>query len=438
MLTDGKWAYLNRIAAQFHRDTELIVFPGYEWTSPRQRGGHHNVFFRAAGFARVGVQEAPDLTLLYRGLRQKHDPEDVLIIPHAHQAADWRLSDLEMETLVEIMSGHGTFEWFGQRYLESGFRLGFVAASDDHLGHPGYSPGHPGRPGRRSNIFQFGGLAGAWAEEQTTKALFAALKERRVYATTGSQRIILDARLNGSPMGSQLPEAETRQIEGRAIGTAPIRRIELIRNGEVAATFDTRAAGAATAAAGRALVTIGFASESSVTFRDNPRGHRTWRGSLTVAGASLLSARLLGTPHPTADRLDVAANRIELDIATRGARRALALELEDASAATSLSFELEAATEAGVAPTQVRTPQQFSARSFALRLPEPGQVAEEVLTEDGYRDRVSVELGALRDDVEFRFTDRGQPGDSYYVKVEQIDGHLAWSSPWWVGGEPPR
>ena len=22
--------------------------------------------------------------------------------------------------------------------------------------------------------------------------------------------------------------------------------------------------------------------------------------------------------------------------------------------------------------------------------------------------------------------------------VEQVDGHLAWSSPWWVGGEPPR
>ena len=42
-------------------------------------------------------------------------------------------------------------------------------------------------------------------------------------------------------------------------------------------------------------------------------------------------------------------------------------------------------------------------------------------------------------DAEFSFTDRGGPDDDYYyVRVEQLDGHRAWSSPWWVGGERPR
>ena len=44
----------------------------------------------------------------------------------------------------------------------------------------------------------------------------------------------------------------------------------------------------------------------------------------------------------------------------------------------------------------------------------------------------------LRDDVSFRFLDRGEGANWYYLRVEQIDGHLAWSSPWWVGGERPR
>ena len=438
-LTDANWKYLNDAAKQFHRENELLVFPGYEWTVARQRGGHHNVFFRGPGFDRVPVQEAPDLSMLYRGLRQKHDPKDVLIIPHAHQNGDFRLSDLDMETLIEIMSGHGTFEWFGQRYLQSGFRVGFVGASDDHRGHPGYSPGHPTTAGVRSNIFQFGGLAAAWAPSKTTDDVFDALKARRAYATTGAQRIILDARLNGGAMGSALPLSETRRVEGRAIGTGPIRSIQLIKNGEVDGSFDT--SGAASGEASANEVTVRFYSESYVTIRDNPRGQRTWTGNLSVENGRLTGARFLGTPHLDADRLEVEEATVGFHFATRGSRRAIALTIEGTSASTRVAFDLEAAREMGTAPTQVRTPQEFAEARFALVVPELGQPqSEEVLEEGRYRDRVSVERAVgLRDDVEFSFTDRGgDPGDWYYVRVEQLDGHLAWSSPWWVGGEPPR
>ena len=40
---------------------------------------------------------------------------------------------------------------------------------------------------------------------------------------------------------------------------------------------------------------------------------------------------------------------------------------------------------------------------------------------------------------ELDFVDRGQAGsDYYYVRVTQLNGAHAWSSPVWVGGEPTR
>ncbi len=445
-LTDGLWEELNEAVREFHREGKLLVFAGYEWTSPRQRGGHHNVFFRNVGMQRVGVQMAPNLSDLYRGLRAEHDTDDVLIIPHAHQSGDWRQNDFRMESLIEIMSGHGTFEWFGSRYLEQGFRVGFVSASDDHRGHPGYSPGHQaGASGRRSNIFQFGGLAAVWAPARTTDAVFGALKARRAYATTGAQRIVLDARLNGAPMGSELDQTDRRAFEGRVIGTGPIRRVDLIRNGEVAATFDTRGTGGSALPEGQFESLVSFFSETWVDIRDNPRGQRPWRGSVTVEGANLVSGRLTGTPLP-ADRLRVDGKSASFDLTTRGSRRSFALVLEGDPVAVRLNVEIAAAVEYGTAPTQVRTPQQFAAAEFTLVLPAaPGTSAgarggnERVFREGDYRDSVRVDLiEGLRDDVTFRFADFGEGEDWYYLRVEQTDGHLAWSSPWWVGGEKPR
>ena len=41
---------------------------------------------------------------------------------------------------------------------------------------------------------------------------------------------------------------------------------------------------------------------------------------------------------------------------------------------------------------------------------------------------------------EVDFSDHGamRPGDYYYVRVDQLDGARAYSSPIWVGGEPRR
>ena len=440
-LDDGEWQFLNQAAERFTREGDFLVYPGYEWTSTRTRGGHHNVFFRRPGHARVNVQRAPVLSELYLILENENEPKDALVIPHAHQAGDWRLSNYKFERLIEIMSQHGTFEWFGQKYLENGYQVGFIAASDDHKGHPGYAPGNRlGLTSERSNLHEFGGLAAVLAPEKTIDAVFDGLRDRQAYATNGANRIILLAELNGKRMGTNQRQVNQRVLEGRAIGTAPIDRIDIVKNGEVVHS-DRHADGER----GSFVFQVHFESDSVPLFRDNPRGQHTWKGRLRVEGAKLKRASLPGKVNRSFDRADLMADgTVAFSVATRGLRRSFELEFEKGSVtdAARIEIELEPEVERGTAPPRRRRYAQIPEAAFAFPIGrlEAESEAEEMLIE-GYHDRIWVQrLGAaLTDDVTFRYEDQDEtPDDWYYVRVQQVDGGIAWSSPFWVGAEPPQ
>ena len=116
----------------------------------------------------------------------------------------------------------------------------------------------------------------------------------------------------------------------------------------------------------------------------------------------------------------------------------LGLQLAGTTGNTRFRFDLKATREMGTAPVQIRQSDQFPAADFVLALPGGEAANEKVFATAYHQDQITVEPLRRRADVEFQFTDRGRPGDWYYVRVEQTDGHLAWTSPWWIGGEPPR
>ena len=225
-LDDAEWE-LSRSAVQaFDEPGRFIPYLGWEWTRHARFGGHHNVLFRdAEGKDRVSALEYPTLSELYQGLHARYDPAEVLVIPHAHNPGDYRQSDPQLEPLIEMMSMHGTFEWFVRQYLSHGHQVGLVAASDDHLSHPGYSAPN------RNSLAQRGGLGAVLAPEKSRDAIFDAMKQRRTYATTGD-RIILDVTVNGTEMGQRGDYADERTVEGRVIGTAPIESVTLLKNDE--------------------------------------------------------------------------------------------------------------------------------------------------------------------------------------------------------------
>jgi len=168
----------------------------------------------------------------------------VIVIPHhpsavwriASAATDWDFHDEELQRLVEIFSRHASSEEYGclsiyaknnrqvpyksvQDALDRGYMFGIIGGSDSHQEEHGIE----------------GGIMAAFMKEDSRTALFDAMYDRRVYATTGAG-ILLDFKINGKKMGRSVSVAgekpEVRICAG-VLGTGPIAKVEIIKNRKV-------------------------------------------------------------------------------------------------------------------------------------------------------------------------------------------------------------
>lgn len=428
-LDDFEWSTMVDATQEYNAPGEFITYLGYEWTAGLPSGGHHNVLFRQLDNQdRVPIQEAPTLEALFEGLRREKRAQDVVTIPHAHAPGNWKLSDATLERVVEITSMHGSFEWFGENYVKQGHEVGFVGASDDHRARPGVTGTTPG------GLEQFGGLGAVLAASKTRDAIFAGLRARATYATTG-ERIALELRANGKIMGARLPVRSEVHLRGAVYGTAPIETIEIIKNGDTVWQKNF----AATRLTPQCAALVTFESEADPMTYDVPRGARTWEGTIDVRGATLNGLDALGIDNvynEFAVMSDTKDGRVTFSCRTRGRPNSLLLHLTGASEDTEIVVSLEE-TQEGIrllTNTGLRT---FPAET--IRLPfaklNNGRMAHDASV-DAFTDTLRVTIldpDASRD-RDLNYTGAGAAeGDYYYVRVQQIDGAVAWSSPWWVG-----
>ncbi|HKY94642.1 MAG TPA: hypothetical protein VJL84_05020, partial [Kiloniellales bacterium] len=222
-INNAFWAQLNELSAAFHEDGRFLTLPGYEWSGNTGVGGDRNVYFRSEGrplrrSSHALVADRSDIgsdATTARELFAALAPEDCVVYAHVGgRPADVAYAhDPRLETAMEIHSDWGTFEWLLGDCFRLGYRVGVVANSDGHKGRPGAS--FPGA----SEFGAYGGLTCFLMDRLTRDDLFACLKRRRHYATTGN-RLFLDLAVSAaSPFAwfAQDPQLGVQTPSDRAV-----------------------------------------------------------------------------------------------------------------------------------------------------------------------------------------------------------------------------
>jgi len=251
-LTDRQWDYFTAVTNDWNRDGRFVTLVGQEWTS--QRFGHRNVYYRGDGgpILRRHDPVHGDLSNLY-GVAREHG---ALVIPHhsanAEMGVDWSLGhDPEVERLVEIHSIWGNSERPAERgnpfpilnhggekpgqhvqdALALGRRYGFTGGGDIHDGRPGDELHSLQHDPPQYHRLRRQGIMGVWAPGLSRSAVFDALWNRRVFATT-NVRVLLRFSINGHPMGSEISADNDLRVTVDAASPSPIARIDIVRNGD--------------------------------------------------------------------------------------------------------------------------------------------------------------------------------------------------------------
>ncbi|MEW5722865.1 MAG: CehA/McbA family metallohydrolase [Thermodesulfobacteriota bacterium] len=256
---EAMWGLIEPAARRASVKGRFTAFSGFEW-SGRFAQGHRNVFFQPGSWTtEVLSYKNPNTNTILKlwNHLEAQKLEAVTVAHHtafASNAMGNELShwDRKFDRLIEVTSDNGEYEFpqsplilspqgraqFGRTVsdaLAKGLRYGLVGQSDSHLGMPGlYIQGKTG----------YGGIPGFTAVISHSPApndIYEAMRARRCYATD-SRKIFLDFRVNQNLMGSEITLSPTQeiQIEIRAIGTGPIKKVELLQNERIIKTFENR------------------------------------------------------------------------------------------------------------------------------------------------------------------------------------------------------
>jgi hypothetical protein len=418
---DDLWRSFNEATARAYQPGRFVTLPGYEWSGNTPLGGDRNVYYEAEGGPLVhsSADLLPDQETrypiaytadeLFAILRQQEDPKALVIAHVGGRYADMAMHDDDVEVAVEVHSAWGTFEWLLEDALERGYRVGVVANSDGHKGRPGAS--YPGA----STFGSLGGLTAVLAGALDRQSVAAALRARRCYATTG-HRPLLDVTLalpNGSTamMGEVVPwNGGIPELKVHVVGTGPLQAVWL-RNG------------LRTLSVWRPPVDDGYgAKRIKITWGGAERRGRArlavWDGSLSVEDNAIIAVQPINAWNPERPIEQPQSDLLTWRSITTGGACGAIITL----------------AEPDVGALHVQTRQGALRCAIADLSDEP----------------LAVELGGVGKRIEVaRLPNNGGPraatlalplialqaGDNpLYVRVDQEDGHMAWSSPIYLVG----
>ncbi len=425
------WPNVQEAIAAANRDGEFVAFPGYEWHSAEF--GDRSVLFPEDNSELLHAEHIDELTEFAR-------KRGAMLIPHhvgyrsglPGRGANWDSIDESVSPLLEIFSEHGGAErdrgpwpyvrhtngprttrntW--QHALAMGKRLGCMCSTDDHFGYPG----------------AYGeGLTGVYASEHTRAAIWEALWARRTIGVTGD-RIELAFTLNGEPVGSELPPTSWRHIEVEVSGWDDVAMVEVLRNNRVIHRYfpeDHADLDAPFNAPVKCRVEFGWGPWTALGI---PRV-ADWEMLLRVDGGTMRRYMPCFQSGPMDEER---RNRV-LEFDEEHCRWESYTSREGCFAETptnAVVFEIEGGPDTTVM-LDLESPARRSWSWTLAELMESSAVqftgdypCESLLVHRLVPQAMSTALFALDDDRD--------TADFYYVRVTQTNGHMAWSSPIWLG-----
>ncbi len=416
-VTDEDWKRLNDQVRAFHRDGHFVVFPGYEWSGNTPAGGDRNVIYLdedqpiyRSSHWQVPHIPASDLTPahtaadLFERVRA-HRPERTLLAAHVGgryaEIRDRRYFDQDLGPLVELVSCWGVFEWMLWDAFDMGYIVGVMCNSDGHKGRPGAEGPGAGQFGIAN------GLTCVLAESKTRDAIFHALKSRHCYGTTGA-RIDLDFRIDDHVMGSFVQNSPPHACAFASVqGTAPIEKLELFEHKRILHTVRPAA-----------FTRLTHSRRIRISWRGSRirgRGRRVnWDGVIRSRQARIVSATgIFDTPIDGIR--SISDHEVTFVSQTTGDTDSIDLHLDD-STRGAIQFH----SKAGQCEVDLREFSDESPRkSFDF-----GGLDMQVTIERYPEEPVEAFL-------ELKHTVHPPAGEltPYFVKVTQVDGQMAWSSP---------
>ena len=242
------WVECLTVNEEFYEPGRFVTVPAWESSNAY---GHANLYLRTPESKGGTWLWNPDVCP-----SEVTFPDDVVMVPHhpncgqviergTHRELlskgifwakyDWSIPNPRAR-LVEIVQGRSNFEadaldaYWGikmgdqgasvQDALALGWRLGFVAGTDNHEGYPTQKPG------------QYVGMTCYRAPELSRDAIWQALDQRWTYATSGVP-IVCEFFVNGVRSGAEGTLASNGPVafSARLHGTAPIEVVEIVSMG---------------------------------------------------------------------------------------------------------------------------------------------------------------------------------------------------------------
>ena len=407
-ITKELWQEVNEKTRQYNDPGKLVIFLGYEWSGLTPAGGDHNIYFKGdTGELHRSdhwlIEDKSDadtdrypIDKLWEEFKERKDVMGVAHIGGRHANLDYWTP--EHVPLIEVHSHHGTFEWFLEEALNRGYKVGFIATSDDHTCRPGYTL-------TTQDFTTRGGYTAVYAEELTREALWEAFWARRVYGTTG-ERIILDVSVDGHKMGEEIDAKDSVGVSVNVHGTKSLHSIEVMRSTECVYRHPF-----ADPVDDEKLIKIQW---MGARVKSRPK-IVNWNGGLSIDKGKIISYREYAFDYIHQGVRQVNEKELEWNSSTGGDPDGVVLELDVPREAV-ISFQSN--------PVSFQfKPAEITAIPY---ITEIGPVNQRVIVQAITKKTTPKNLAF---DTRVDLVDGLNP---VWVKVTQEDGSMAWSSPVYV------